>query len=152
VLAPIVEDPARAVALPGSLEALRRLAATSQTDAAVVSGRARADLAGFLGGLGRVQMIGCHGAEGGNGLMAAISPETTALVARLDEEVRRIARFPGMLVERKPVGVAFHFRKASEPDAEESLHDLLNGPARWPGVRVRHGKMVVELFAVDASK
>src|SRR5262245_66433127 len=82
VLAPIVEEPSRAVALPQALDALRRLAATEQTDAAVVSGRARADLTGFLPGMALVHTIGCHGAEGENGLVAPISADAATLVER----------------------------------------------------------------------
>ena len=49
VLAPIVTDPAQAVPLPGAIPALTDLAGLSDTAVALVSGRARADLAALLG-------------------------------------------------------------------------------------------------------
>lgn len=153
VIAPIVAEPSAAVALPGALEALTTLARQPQTEVAVVSGRALASLRPLMDGISGVILVGSHGAE-----VAGMSPiedaRILALVDRIEAESRRIAERtgPGLLVERKPVGVAFHFRQASSTDADRAVEELLAGPARWPGVRVRHGKMVVELFVVDASK
>lgn len=48
-LAPIVEDPSKAVPLPESVAAVRALAALPQTTVAVVSGRALRDLAALSG-------------------------------------------------------------------------------------------------------
>jgi trehalose-phosphatase len=154
VLAPIVADPARAEPVPESIAALRSLAAAERTDVAIVSGRARAAVAGFVGpdgANGRIRVIGCHGAEWPEGLVAA-GTEVLELVDRLEDEARRIGRRPGIMVERKPVGVAVHYRQATAEDVEAVQRELLSGPGRWPGVRVRHGKKVVEVLAVDASK
>ncbi|MEO6822062.1 MAG: trehalose-phosphatase, partial [Candidatus Nanopelagicales bacterium] len=103
-LAPIVEDPAQARALPQSVSALLRLAGLPDTTTAVVSGRALRDLA-LLSGLSglsglstasglsglppRVQLVGSHGSEFEAGSVAALDDaalqrQATLLVAVRD--------------------------------------------------------------------
>src|SRR5688572_31586392 len=61
-LAPIVEHPDRAVLRDTTRSLLSRLAAVYPC--VILSGRARADLLGKLGGVTVEQVIGNHGAEG----------------------------------------------------------------------------------------
>ena len=67
VLAPIVERPGDARALPGTLEAVQALAGLPDVVVALVSGRALEDLsarAGLEPG-GSIRLVGSHGAEMG---------------------------------------------------------------------------------------
>jgi len=55
-------------------------------------------------------------------------------------------------VETKPVSVAFHYRKAPVDVADVALDAVRRGPASWPGVKVKKGKMVIELTVIDTDK
>jgi len=155
-LAPIVLDPAQAHPQPGALEAVRELNALPRTHVTLLSGRSRRDLM-RLTGLGEradttdVRLVGSHGAEHGPVLDPS---EPLARQARLvTEALRELVRdVPGVLVETKPYGAAVHVRGASESDGERVIEQVLAGPAKLPGVRVLHGKSVVELSVVDADK
>ena len=58
----------------------------------------------------------------------------------------------GVRLEVKPASVAVHVRQASREDAARVVTAVLDGPGRGDGVRVLHGKEVVELAVVDADK
>jgi trehalose-phosphatase len=155
-LAPIVLDPAAAQPSPGAVEAVRELNALPRTHVALLSGRSRRELM-RLTGLGErtdstdLRLVGSHGAEHGPVLDPS---EPVARQARLvTEALRDVTRgVAGVLVEPKPYGAAVHVRGASEADADRVVELVLDGPARLPGVRVLHGKSVVELSVVDADK
>jgi trehalose 6-phosphate phosphatase len=155
-LAPIVLDPAAAGPAPGAVDAVRELNALPRTHVALLSGRSRRDLM-KLTGLGErtdttdLRLVGSHGAEHGPVLDPS---EPIARQARLvTDALRDLTRgVTGVLVEPKPYGAAVHVRGASEADAERVVDSVLEGPAKLPGVRVLHGKSVVELSVVDADK
>ena len=155
-LAPIVLDPTAAQPAPGAVDAVRALNALPRTHVALLSGRSRRELM-RLTGLGErtdstdLRLVGSHGAEHGPVLDPS---EPLARQARLvTEALRELVRgVPGVLVEAKPYGAAVHVRGASEADADRVVETVLTGPATLPGVRVLHGKSVVELSVVDADK
>lgn len=93
--------------------ALRRLSRTMFV--AVVSGRSLADLRRRLGVPG-VACAGSHGLEirfRGRRWRHPGCRETARLLPGLARDVRaRLGAVPGLLVERKPCSVAFHFRLA----------------------------------------
>ena len=62
-LAPIVEDPGRALPLPHAVTALRALSILPSTTVAVVSGRALRDLALLSRLPSEIHLIGSHGGE-----------------------------------------------------------------------------------------
>ncbi|MET8065162.1 trehalose-phosphatase, partial [Micromonospora sp. NPDC005313] len=110
-LAPIVEDPSRAVPLPESVAAVRALAALPQTSVAVVSGRALRDLATLSRLPSEVHLVGSHGSEFDIGFVERLTPELIAVRHRLREALREIAaEHPGIRLERKPASVAVHTR------------------------------------------
>src|SRR3954447_21907361 len=115
-LAPIVEDPTRAVPLPEAVAALRALASLPQTTVAVISGRALRDLATLSRLPSEVHLVGSHGSEFDVGFVDALAPDLqqlrTELVETLSGLVRRRA---GVRLEAKPASVAVHFR-AAEPE------------------------------------
>jgi trehalose 6-phosphate phosphatase len=150
-LAPIVSDPAAATAHAEGLAALRSISRMPATHVAVVSGRSLDDLRPRVHEAGDITLIGGHGAE--------VAGEKTALLAELAQRrawietlVRDVAaRTPGAIVETKPLSVAFHFRNVPPERSPAAVADLLRAVAARP-VQVNHGKMVVELGVIKASK
>ncbi len=153
-LAPLVPDPARAEADREAVAALRALSDLPNTHVAIVSGRALADLAHRAEAGPGVHLVGSHGSEFEAGAVAAQLPlETRQLHGRLLASCEELARrVPGALVERKPAGLAFHYRNVDPQLAERVIAELRAGPVSWPGVFVREGKLVVELSVVETDK
>jgi trehalose 6-phosphate phosphatase len=149
-LAPIVEVPADARSLPGGLEALELLATLPDTTVALVSGRARADLATLAPVSDVVRLVGSHGAEIDD---VVLSPDDgERLIALLADVRSAVAAADGVLLETKPAGVAVHVRRASRDDAARVTEAVLGGPATTRGVHVTRGKEVVELSVLVADK
>jgi trehalose-phosphatase len=152
-LAPIVEDPSKAVPLPEAVAALRSLATLPQTTAAVVSGRALRDLATLSRLPSEVHLVGSHGSEFDVGFVERLTPEAMALRDRLDMALNTLTHDrPGVRLERKPAAVAVHVRTAT-PDVADFVMDAVKaGPASWPDIFVTHGKQVIELSVIAANK
>ncbi|MGO3326774.1 trehalose-phosphatase [Gordonia sp. (in: high G+C Gram-positive bacteria)] len=152
-VAPIVSRPEDAAADPASTAALAAAAELPGTWSALVSGRAREDLA-TLSGLGDpVTLVGSHGAEFESGFDEPLTAEQKALLAAVVDEFESItARFPDTSVETKPVSTTLHVRNASDDDARAALTLAVEGPASWSGVHVTHGKSVIELAVIETSK
>lgn len=150
-LAPIVPDPADAVPDPDALAALTVLATLPGTDVALVSGRRLVDLREMTDLGPEVALVGSHGAEHGTHLV--LPPELERLGQDLLEDLHAIVDgVPGARLEAKAAGVAVHVRRAAPDDAARVVERVLTGPATRPGVRVTHGKQVVELSVVDVDK
>jgi trehalose 6-phosphate phosphatase len=151
VLAPIVTDPAAARPLPAAVAALVALADLPGTTVAVISGRARRDLATLSGLPPRVALVGSHGGEFDRGFGTA--PQVRDRRDRLAEALRRIAAGrPGVALEVKPASVAVHTRNAERPVAAEVADAVRRGPATWPQVHLITGKEVLELAVLKADK
>ncbi len=155
-LAPIVDDPATARALPESMEALRALTVTPGTVVAVVSGRGLADLSNLLGPVERVHLVGSHGAETSaedREDAAVLSTEDARRLGRLRLELQQItAEYRGVRLELKPTGIAVHLRGMHPSDAAAITTQIEENPATWPGVHLLRGKMVLELTVVTTNK
>jgi len=150
-LAPIVEDPAAAVAGPAALSALAALATLPDTSVALVSGRRLVDLREMTRLGTAVVLVGSHGAEHGEDL--ELTPGTALVLEQVLRDVRWITHgITGVQLENKPGGVAVHVRRATHVDAHRVVADIVEGPATRPGVHTTHGKAVVELSVVDADK
>ncbi|NAZ88055.1 trehalose-phosphatase [Kineococcus sp. T90] len=154
VLAPIVDEPSAARALPASAAALERLVAT--TDVALVSGRALDDLRACAQPPAGVVLVGGHGTQSsldGAGGGTALSAERAALLERLGAELDALAAGrEGVHVERKPMSAVLHTRRAAREVAAEATALALAGPGALPGVHALRGKEVVELGAVQLGK
>ncbi|MFI5954977.1 trehalose-phosphatase [Cryptosporangium sp. NPDC051539] len=151
VLAPIVNDPARAFPLPASVDALQELAALPSTSVALLSGRALVDLSRLSGLAGEALLVGTHGVEFDDGF--AIPPEAEALRARLLAELRpMVAAVPGAALEEKIASVAVHVRNADPDAGEKLLIQVADALGREPGVQSTAGKKVLELAVVETSK
>ncbi|KXK58726.1 trehalose-phosphatase [Micromonospora rosaria] len=152
-LAPIVEDPSKAVPLPESVAAVRALAALPQTSVAVVSGRALRDLAALSRLPSEVHLVGSHGSEFDIGFVERLSPELIAVRTRLRDQLREIAAaHPGVRLERKPASVAVHTRGVDPQVAAAAVDAVRSGPATWGDVTVTQGKEVIELSVVATHK
>jgi trehalose-phosphatase len=152
-LAPIVEDPTKAVPLHQAVIALRDLAGLPQTSAAVISGRALRDLAALSRLPGEVHLVGSHGSEFDVGFVDALDAEAQQLRTELVDTLKGLVhRREGVRLEIKPASVAVHVRGASPEDSQAVLEAVRTGPARWPGITVTRGKEVVELLVIATHK
>jgi trehalose-phosphatase len=152
-MAPIVSNPADAKPHRESVVAMRSLAALPSTHAAVVSGRALADLASLIGSVDGVHLVGSHGSEFDAGFATALSDEASALRQKVEAELQDIASSAdGALVETKPASVALHFRNCKEQEGQRIHDEALSGVGSLPGVHAKHGKMVIEFTVVPTSK
>jgi trehalose-phosphatase len=161
-LAPIVDDPDTAAALPPALDAVRELTGLPGTSVAVVSGRSLGRLRAVLGPAGSVALIGSHGAEvrvpagadpGDAGTVDGLEADEKELLDRLRDAVAAIVEaYPGTTLEEKPAAAVLHTRRADRATALAATGAALLGPARWDGVHTLTGKEVVELAVTDVTK
>ena len=106
-LAPIIEDPDRALPRPESVTALRALASLAATTVAVISGRALRDLATLSRLPSEVHLVGSHGAEFDVGFVNALEPAEETLLEELHTELAHlVADAKGVSLEAKPASVA----------------------------------------------
>lgn len=143
-LAPIVDDPDDAAALPASMAALKRLAAMEGLTVAIVSGRSRVELVDrfdddFL-------LVGEHGAD--RGTTAPPEPESLKRAREMVADAHRSA--PGSRVEQKPRSVVFHYRNVDRPAA--IVDRLREQASALEGITVMEGKAVLELTTSPVDK
>ncbi|MGN6610620.1 MAG: trehalose-phosphatase [Angustibacter sp.] len=162
VLAPIVERPGDARALPGTLGAVRELAAAPDVTVVLVSGRARDDLLELtsLDPHGDVLVIGSHGAErprwpreGDLDDPPALDEEARERLAQVQARLEALAaEHPGAHVEHKPTAAVLHTRRLVSGESESVAAQVLAVLSEVSGVHVTRGKEVVEAAVVEASK
>ncbi|MBX3193908.1 MAG: trehalose-phosphatase [Microbacteriaceae bacterium] len=156
-LAPVVDVPGEARALPEARDAVLRLLDTPGTRVALVSGRSLESLVEVSDPPAGVLLVGSHGIE----LRLDDAHDPVGLGA---EELARLETLRGVLdgvagavegawVEAKPAGFALHTRLASAPDARRA-HELALGELRdrLDGVTVRSGKDILEFSVRSATK
>lgn len=157
-LAPIVSDPAGALANTRAMEALAELGALDSTHGAIVSGRALVTLRMLVGsaeaskgGPGRIHLVGSHGAEmDGDASLTAEQASSLALLRQGAE--RLMQRFPGLLVEHKPAGVAIHYRHVAPASHEEAIASIEAMALCAPCATLKPGLMVREIVVTAATK
>jgi len=151
-LAPIVNNPPDARALPAGASALSALADLHDTEAAMVSGRALGvlrELAQLSGVSPTVHLVGSHGAEFDTGFSHYVDEELLErIIARLNEIAWGRA---GVTIETKPASVALHVRNARPIDAEAALTAAREAAKDWD-VHVTEGKAVLEFAVVSTDK
>ena len=150
VLAPIVDDPDRAVPAPGAIETLRRLGGRVGT-LAVVTGRP-AEVVVRLGGLDSVPGLlveGQYGAErwtAGRLTAPDDPPEVVAARPELPAALAAAGAEPGVWVEDKRLALVVHTRRTPDPDGElDRLRPALERFAGRYGLDPHPGRMVLEL-------
>lgn len=146
-----LEDDPDAVAADAELAALLgRLAARMPGRVAIVSGRSIRQLERMLGSAADgLLLAGSHGAElrvGREDRRAAVPAALPAVAAAMDDFA---ATRPGVLVERKTLGVGLHYRKAPEQGADATA--LAERLAARHGLHLQRGKMMAEVRA-DGDK
>jgi trehalose-phosphatase len=152
-IAPLTPEPQLSRADPRARAALARLAALPGTTVAVISGRARADLRLRLAPPPDWRLVGSHGAELDSDADPAPDQGCTALLlsaARRFQDLRQ--EFPRAVVERKPFGVAFHWRAlpADRHAAAEAAARAVAGA--FHTLRVVAGSMALEVTTSRATK
>ncbi len=156
-LAPIVDDPERAVPLPGAVELLGRLAARYRR-VGVVSGRSvrylqrRLRVAGD-DGADRLVLSGLYGLERVEGGRLVVRPGAEPWLPVVEDAVREAeeAAPDGVYVERKGLTVSFHARRAPQHLAWIEAHAA--AVAARTGLLAVPGRMLVELRPpVDVDK
>lgn len=148
-LAPLVNVPADARALPGSLDSLSDLAGRPDTVAALISGRSLQVLTELSGAPIGVHLIGSHGAEFDTGFA---EPIDTALLDTIADRLRAIAeRYPGAGVETKPAGVVLHVRNAQVDHGEAALAAARSAAGAWPA-HMTEGKSILEFSVITTNK
>ncbi len=133
---------------------VRALARTLEGRIAVVSGRPADQIAAYLAvdpAAPGVAIAGSHGLETVWPDGARTAPERPETLARAIATLERAAAgMTGVVIERKPFGVAIHYRQAPGRQAEcDALGKRL---AEETGLGLQHGKMVCELKMTGADK
>lgn len=155
-LAPEVDHPLEARALPEASEAILRLLALPDTSVALISGRALDSLEHVAQVPASVLLVGSHGVEyriGGETEVALSDAEREqrAIVSTILHEVA--AHYDAVRVEEKPAGLALHTRLASDDVTAEAQAEVRRRvAAETMGVRERVGKNVLEFAVRSASK
>lgn len=142
-LAPLVDQPSRAVLSTKTRKLLERLARSYPV--LVLSGRARADVVARVGVDG-VEVIGNHGAERG----LPISATLLRRVRRWREQLEPlVARTPGLWLEDKRISLSVHLRQVTRKAA--ALEQLERVRRTLEGARFVHGKQVVNVVSRSAD-
>src|SRR5947207_6298293 len=152
-LSPIAPTPRDARLYPGVADLL--YSAQKHAHVGIVTGRAVTDGARLVNVDG-LTYIGTHGLEWCDGLpgqhrielVSQALPYVEPGKAVLGVAERELAGLPGIIVERKSVGGAIHYRLA--PDLEQTrirILTTLEAPVRHAQMRIGEGKCVIEVLA-----
>jgi trehalose-phosphatase len=156
-LAPIVDRPDDARALPASAAAAARLSAVHDTSVAYISGRALTSLRAVADPPPGTLLVGSHGSEfqlGDEDPPAAEldDAERTRLIHLSDALAEIVAGIQQVWLEHKPAGVAMHTRLATDDDARAAQSLARRATAGISGLTVREGKDVLEFSVRQATK
>jgi len=158
-LAPFVDRPDDARALPASARALAGLASLEETDVALISGRDLASLRRVAAPGARTLLVASHGAERYAPAEFEADPSDATLTSaqwHSLEAVRGalagvVGQFPGAWVEDKAAGAVLHTRVAGD-DAAPATRAAVAALDRLDGVCVTQGKDMVEAGVLPADK
>lgn len=153
-LAPLVDEPMAARALPGSIAVLNDLARMPGTTVAIVSGRALATLATLSGASAPVLLVGSHGLETSFGGSPPVMDDAErARFEALDADLQDLRRaHPLARIERKPHSLVLHTR-GLPPEAESAAVRAGQALAsRHTDLVVTPGKGVLEMATQHVGK
>lgn len=156
-LAPEVDDPLKARALPEARRAVERLSALSATRVALVSGRSLDDLEAVAGFGDDVLLVGSHGIElrlDGPDDEFALDTQEQASLAVLEDVLEQVAdTLDEVWLEPKPAGFALHTRLATARNSRVAhLVALQEARAEVDDLKVRMGKNVIEFSVRSTTK
>jgi trehalose 6-phosphate phosphatase len=151
-LADFSDDPAKVALPPVEKQSLARLKQATGSAVAIVSGRPISDLERLVAPL-ELPMAGVHGLERktARGEMLRMPLDE----AGLQKARNRLRTFSlghaGILMEEKPGSIALHYRK--RPELETPCMAAARAVVgENPGLKLLHGKMVIEIKAGHATK
>jgi trehalose 6-phosphate phosphatase len=148
-LAPIVEDPDTAAALPGTVELLGRLAGRFAA-VALISGRPASFLAASAEAPG-LRYVGLYGMEEIAGGEVHPDPEAESwrpavAAAKADLEADEAVTGSGAFLEDKGLTVGVHMRRVADPGRwAAAVEAAARGAAERHGLAIAPGKLVWEL-------
>ena len=152
-IAPIVNDPMRAVPARETSVALRNLAMLDQTEVGVISSRALRDLAALSRLPAEIHLVGSHGTEFDVDFAMQMDAETQERRDSIGEALSAICRrYPGTSLEQKPASVAFHTRNADPSVVEAAVAEVRAYAEADPLLNYREGKMVYEVGVLPTDK
>ncbi|UAJ81020.1 trehalose-phosphatase [Leifsonia sp. ZF2019] len=156
-LAPFVDVPRGARALPEAKAALDRLEKLPDTWVAYVSGRPLESLEAVTEADADALLIGSHGVEirfGRDGVSLDLSDEERATLERLGEALGRLVdSVPGTKLEVKPVGFGVHYRTVEGDRGPEVVRRAYEAAgAVSDALTVRDGKDIIEFSVRGANK
>jgi trehalose 6-phosphate phosphatase len=156
-LAPEVDDPRHARAIPEARRAVLRLLELPSTRVALISGRAMESLEQVSDLPDSTLLVGSHGVE-----IRLDSPDTQLTldtgeleqVEVLSELLEDVAdQVDRVWIESKPAGFALHTRLATEEGSRQArLAALAETQAEIEGLTVREGKNVLEFSVRSTTK
>jgi len=156
-LAPEVDDPERARALPEARTAVLRLLAMPRTRVALVSGRSLASLEHVSQLPDNTLLIGSHGIEirlDDPDDIIGLDAAELERVGVLKEVLGEVAdSFDQVWLEPKPAGFALHTRLATDHNSRVAhLVARSEAAAEVSGLTVRNGKNVLEFSVRSTTK
>lgn len=155
-LAPEVDDPEAARALPEARAAVLRLLRMPDTRVALVSGRALQSLIAVSELPDTALLVGSHGLEIRLDAPPQLTLDTAEIrqVGVLEEVLGEVAGAVDQVwLESKPAGFALHTRLATERNSRLAhLVALSEARAEVEGLTVRHGKNVLEFSVRSTTK
>ena len=156
-LAPFVDVPRGARALPESKAALDRLERLPRTWVAYVSGRPLTRLETVTEADADALLVGSHGVEirfGRDGVSLDLSPEEQDTLTRLGKALGDLVdSIPGTKLETKPVGFGVHYRQvAGERGAEVVSRAREAAASVSDALTIRDGKDIIEFSVREAHK
>jgi len=146
-LSKIVLDPFMAGLVDGADGALETLV-DRLAGVAIVTGRMPLDARRLVGVPG-VLVAGNHGTEwlDPDHTEPTIAPGAEAVASALDEALARVPPMAGVMPDHKGVSASIHYRQAPDPEAARSAILASLGDLEPLGLRVGHGRMIVEIRA-----
>ncbi len=156
-LAPEVDSPEQARALPEARDAVLRLLALPNTRVALISGRALGSLIQVADLPDRVLLVGSHGIEirlDEPGDRVSLDTAELEQVEVLQEVLEEVAdSIDQVWLEAKPAGFALHTRLATEENSRVAhLVALSEAQAEIENLTVREGKNVLEFSVRSTTK
>jgi trehalose 6-phosphate phosphatase len=156
-LAPPVDDPIKARAIPEARAAVLRLLALPNTRVALVSGRSLASLEEVTDLPDHTLLVGSHGVEirlDSPGDSFALDTAEIATVDVLHGLLDEVAdSIDDVWLEKKPAGFALHTRLATEHNSRVAhLVALSEAQAEIDDLTIREGKDVLEFSVRSTTK
>ncbi|WP_374006955.1 trehalose-phosphatase [Leifsonia sp. LS-T14] len=155
-LAPFVDVPRGARALPESKAALDRLERLPNTWVAYVSGRPLSSLETVTEADRDALLVGSHGVEirfGRDGVSLDLSEDERRTLERLGEALQALVdSVPETKLETKPVGFGVHYRLVGDRGPEVVARAREAAAAVSDTLTIRDGKDIIEFSVREAHK